>query len=260
MVVVAGGDGTVRRVAKRVVGRGVPLAILPVGTANNVARSFGQVGAMRSIVAGWRNGVRLGLDVGIVRGPWGEERFVEAFGGGAFAGMIASGVTRRAQDRAGYAGNRIDRGLQMFCDAIRAEPCQPWRLRLDDEEIEGDFLLVEAMNVRCIGPNLPLAPAADPSDGHLDVLLAAEEDREPLLAYAEQRLHGHHPSCPRLTARRGCRLRAEMGTGHVHVDDRIWATVGERDHDRAVEVEIDHGALQVIVGNPSRGAEPFWAR
>src|SRR5688500_5254852 len=41
LVVVAGGDGTTAKVAKRIAGLGVPLAILPAGTANNVARSLG---------------------------------------------------------------------------------------------------------------------------------------------------------------------------------------------------------------------------
>jgi len=41
LVVVAGGDGTVAGVARRMVGRGVPVAVLPDGTANNIARSLG---------------------------------------------------------------------------------------------------------------------------------------------------------------------------------------------------------------------------
>jgi diacylglycerol kinase family enzyme len=253
MVVIAGGDGTVRKVAKWVAGRGVPLAILPVGTANNVARSFGQVGSLRQLVAGWREGVRTTLDVGVVRAPWGRELFLEAFGGGAFASMLASGLGRRVPDRAGFAGNRIDRGLQMFCEAIRAQQCQRWCLRLDDEEIVGEFLFVEVMNVHCLGPNVPLAPTADPSDGYFDLLLATEDDRAALLDYAERRLQGHHASCPRIAVRRGRRLRAEPGTGPVHVDDRLWTAVHEHDGDRAFEVEIDHGALQVIVGAATSG-------
>src|SRR5580692_8059187 len=41
LVVVAGGDGTVRLVASELVGRDIPLAIIPLGTFNNLALSLG---------------------------------------------------------------------------------------------------------------------------------------------------------------------------------------------------------------------------
>jgi diacylglycerol kinase (ATP) len=44
LVVAAGGDGTVRRVASALVGQPTPMAILPMGTANNIATSFGLAG------------------------------------------------------------------------------------------------------------------------------------------------------------------------------------------------------------------------
>src|SRR4051812_14757978 len=37
VIAVAGGDGTVGRVARRLAGRNVPLTMLPMGTANNIA-------------------------------------------------------------------------------------------------------------------------------------------------------------------------------------------------------------------------------
>src|SRR5688572_15501512 len=40
LVVVAGGDGTVRKVFIELAGRGVPATLLPVGSANNIARSL----------------------------------------------------------------------------------------------------------------------------------------------------------------------------------------------------------------------------
>lgn len=39
-VVAAGGDGTVGKVAKQLVGLGIPLAILPLGTAKNIAKTL----------------------------------------------------------------------------------------------------------------------------------------------------------------------------------------------------------------------------
>jgi diacylglycerol kinase (ATP) len=55
LVVVAGGDGTVGRVPRRMAGRGVPMALLPSGTANNIARTLGQLERpFEELVRGWQ--------------------------------------------------------------------------------------------------------------------------------------------------------------------------------------------------------------
>ena len=41
LVIAAGGDGTVHKTAWQIMDSGIPLAILPLGTANNLARSLG---------------------------------------------------------------------------------------------------------------------------------------------------------------------------------------------------------------------------
>src|SRR6185295_14113308 len=41
VVAVAGGDGTVGRVAKKLIGRDIPVAPLPFGTANNISKTLG---------------------------------------------------------------------------------------------------------------------------------------------------------------------------------------------------------------------------
>ena len=48
LVVVAGGDGSVKAVALALAGRGIPMAILPMGTANNIAKSSASWGAWPS--------------------------------------------------------------------------------------------------------------------------------------------------------------------------------------------------------------------
>jgi diacylglycerol kinase (ATP) len=82
-VVVAGGDGTLNLALQSLAGTGLPLAILPLGTANNLARTLGiptslseachlaAHGARRAIDLGWVNGryffttASLGLSVDI---------------------------------------------------------------------------------------------------------------------------------------------------------------------------------------------------
>src|SRR5215217_7893686 len=51
LVLVAGGDGTVEKVARRLAGRSVPMAILPFGTSNNVATTLGVSGSAAEVIA-----------------------------------------------------------------------------------------------------------------------------------------------------------------------------------------------------------------
>src|SRR5581483_5040251 len=85
LIVAAGGDGTVHRVARAVAGRGKTVAIIPLGTANNIARSLGVHGTPGELVAGLSRAKERVIDVGIAKGPWGKRVFMEGMGGGLFA-------------------------------------------------------------------------------------------------------------------------------------------------------------------------------
>ena len=92
LVVAAGGDGTIKKVALALAGRGIPLAILPIGTANNIAKSLGIIGSVDELIAGWRSGNRRRLAVGTVAASYGTMRFVESVGVGAFTDLVGKGV------------------------------------------------------------------------------------------------------------------------------------------------------------------------
>src|SRR5690349_20514816 len=74
-IAVAGGDGIIGRVAKRMAGRATPIAPLPAGTANNIARTLGLAGRpWEELVRGWEDGRTVSLDLGVATGPWGERK------------------------------------------------------------------------------------------------------------------------------------------------------------------------------------------
>src|SRR3954470_21948090 len=98
LIVIAGGDGTVGRVTRRMPGHDVPVALLPTGTANNIARSLGQhERPFEELVRGWENARRLTLDIGVAEGPWGERYFVEGVGAGVFADLLAGSDPKEAK-------------------------------------------------------------------------------------------------------------------------------------------------------------------
>ncbi|MGB8072885.1 MAG: acylglycerol kinase family protein, partial [Pseudolabrys sp.] len=54
LLVVAGGDGTIAEVLTRLPDRAMPVALLPLGTANNIARSLGIAGTPQELVETWK--------------------------------------------------------------------------------------------------------------------------------------------------------------------------------------------------------------
>ncbi len=80
LLVAAGGDGTVRKVALAAADVDVPFAILPIGTANNIAKTLGLMGDARMLVDSWSQEREHGIpfDIGEVNG----KRFVESVGVG----------------------------------------------------------------------------------------------------------------------------------------------------------------------------------
>src|SRR5690349_9928259 len=76
LVVSAGGDGTFRAVATRLLGKKVSLTHLPLGTANNVGHALGIEGKAMEIIERLREPQKSYFDVGIVTAPWGRDFFI----------------------------------------------------------------------------------------------------------------------------------------------------------------------------------------
>jgi YegS/Rv2252/BmrU family lipid kinase len=69
-VVVAGGDGTLNRAVQVLVDVGLPLAIIPAGTANNLARTVGVPLDLEGAIAVAAGSHRRPVDLGRVNGHW----------------------------------------------------------------------------------------------------------------------------------------------------------------------------------------------
>src|SRR5213083_1836528 len=109
LVLVAGGDGTVSKVARRLVAMDseVPLAVLPLGTANNFARSLGFCLSPKELIEQLNDGKCDTFDVGLARGPWGKRYFFEGAGAGLFADYL------RAPRREAETGQKISKAEEM---------------------------------------------------------------------------------------------------------------------------------------------------
>lgn len=251
LVVVAGGDGTIHRVAIALAGRRIPVAILPIGTANNIAKSLGITGSVQDLIARWSYDKRRKLAVGTISAPFGSTRFVESAGVGAFTELVIRGHEEVGENVAGLTGHEIDRALLLLQRIVAEREPRPRELDIDGTDFSGEYLLVEAMNTPLLGPNIRLAPEADFSDDRLDVVIVTNAERKVLAEYLEERLAGG-AAPPPLTVRRGKQVTLHASPRELHVDDAPWESddpdeEGRWPQEREAEVKIAIGATGVEV-------------
>ena len=257
IVVVAGGDGTVAKVVKQLVFHDVAVAIMPLGTANNIALSVGARGAPADIMRGLTDSDArtIALDVAQARAPWGTTCFVESAGTGFFGNVLRRVSDDEARSGADKPTTPVEQAARNVLGALgRYRPVHRHVLA-DGEDLSAAYLLVEAMNVRSIGPRMELAPAADPGDGFIDLVLVRDTDRRALVDYLESIADGA-PVAPVFETRRVQRVSFVWDIADGHLDDEPWPEGGiEQSSGIAsavvVEVEIDHPPVRLVVPAPS---------
>ena len=217
LVVAAGGDGTVATGAGIASKLAASLAILPLGTANNIATSLGVKAEITDLIAGWPTARRVPFDLGCARGRSKEWLVVEGVGGGLMpAGIVSAEAHHRTQEEMAPAAE-VAASVRAFRQALVDLQPQPWTLTVDGRTIADEFLLVEVLNIPSVGPNLVFGPAADPSDGYFDVILAQERHRAELLTYLDHRAEGRDLRLA-LPHRRAREVVIES-CSELHIDD-----------------------------------------
>jgi diacylglycerol kinase family enzyme len=246
VVVAAGGDGTVAKVFRQVAGRDIPVGVLAVGTANNLARSLGLLGDAKEMVAGWNLKRTRSFDVGLMtrNGDHDERRFVEACGGGLFVDLIKRGP-QEVEHSGALVGSEHDRALALIRALIAEVHVAHWGVEVDGEDHSGDYIAAEALLIRLTGPGIPLASQARPDDGVFDVALVRDEDRPTLLDYIDKRLAHEEHSVPSLDVARGSRVVLRPPGKTIRIDDDL-VEVGE-----SVELNVMPGAVRYLVADDS---------
>jgi diacylglycerol kinase family enzyme len=248
IIALAGGDGLVGNAAKRLVGRHIPIAILPIGTANNVANALGLTNKpLPQLIGGWATARHTKFDVGVATGPWGSTCFIEGLGVGFFTDLMASEAKGNVDlDRFNASGAKIACALEIIRNRLQSCPASRLKVTLDDQNLSGEYVLLEAMNIRSIGPNLDLAPAADPGDGFLDLVLVSKGERDQISKYLTDRIDGKSSS-PRLIVRRSQRLQIECKGLLIHIDDELWPNDGSRPTSPIViDVKLSSEGLEML--------------
>lgn len=170
VVIAAGGDGTVRAVAEALRDTGVPLAILPFGTGNLLARNLDMPlnnieNSLLAAFAGADRRIDLGIaEITRVDGRIEENAFLVMAGLGLDARMIAM-TDSKLKKAVGWLAY-VDAG-------VRALPSlEPVRLRYSVNEEPEKQLSVHTIligNCGALPGGILLLPDAQPDDGLLDV-------------------------------------------------------------------------------------------
>lgn len=222
LIIVAGGDGTVGKVARRMVEQElndkVPLALLPAGTANNIATTLGISGELEDIIESWKPGLVKKFDLGSFRQEDREDLFLEGVGFGLFPKLIK--VMKKLDDIPETAEESLELALTKLLEIVETAKSRYCKLELDGNDHSGDYLLLEILNTHSIGPNLKLAPQADPGDGRFDAVWIREDERARLIEYLQLRLKKEEATPPfhSLSCRR---VHLEWAGAQVHIDDAL---------------------------------------
>ncbi len=254
LICAAGGDGTVDKVATRLAGHAPPLAVIPLGTANNIARSLGYSDDPRTCVAGWQHGRLKPYDVGVIRGPFDELRFVECAGVGLFPQLMPILAALHEDESFANEEEKMAHELKSLRGLLTRCHARPWTLKLDGRDVSGEFLMVEVMNIGRLGPGLHLAPGADPGDGYFDVVTVTGDEQPLLEQYLEACQHDRE-TLPGFTTRRARRVQIEWEGSEGHADSELWAqgnrifaSVKTADYPPPVmlDIQLMPGALQFL--------------
>lgn len=236
LIVVAGGDGTVGYVLTAIPDRRVPLAILPLGSANNIARSLGIAGTPQELAEHWDLARTCHFKLGHARGSGCDAVFTEAFG----IGLIADLIERRKREGEADGADDMKKGRQTLRGLLqRAKPLDI-ELTIDGQRYGQDLLAVEVLNIAYTGPGLPLADNADPSDAVFDVIYLTAAEREAFMAWLETPQKGPAP----VRTRRGTQVSIAWRDARYRVDDEYKEGSSER---RKVEIAFEAEPLRVVL-------------
>ena len=233
-LVALGGDGTVSLALQAVAGTSVPLGIVPSGTGNDIARSVelpwrDAIACADAVIAGQSRTVHLGRATTDTGSRW-------------FGGVLATGFDTLVNERANRM--RRPRGQARYHLALLAELGQlgplPYDITVDGVLQQTTATLVAVGNGPSYGGGMKIVPAADLTDGRLDVTVIGPLGRPKLLRLFPEIYGGTFVRHDVVRQLRCWRVLLASPGGVAYAD-------GERLGPLPVRAEASPGALRVLV-------------
>ncbi len=166
LVIVCGGDGTVREVCAELAGTGIPVGIVPAGTGNLLARNLDIPLYVRAAIDVALTGQDRAIDMVSVSGDGLEDSSFMVMAGMGFDAALMEGVNEDLKKRVGWIAYVISGLKSLMFPAVRVD------ISVDG----GDYTRHRARtvvvgNVGFLQAGMPLLPDASIDDGLIDVVI-----------------------------------------------------------------------------------------
>jgi diacylglycerol kinase (ATP) len=243
IVAVAGGDGTVSKVIKKMQDKyggkkNWPIGILPFGTANNIANSVGSVGKMDELIATWGQHI-VEFNTAVIKKGKKQYRFCEAGGFGLFPQHLEDMTLTQTKELP--PPERLQSACKGFLYSVQHCKPQFYEIEADGRRFNGEFIMVELVNTKWMGPSLTFAQDADHTDGLLELVLYTEADRQELYSKIENTMHGKKVEMKQ-PALRASHFSILTGAPRFHVDEEAV----KNDPPGGLQVEMEETTVQLF--------------
>jgi diacylglycerol kinase (ATP) len=240
-LVVASGDGGIAQAAAAAARAGVPLAVIPVGTANDFARGLGLPSELDAAARTAARGTALRpLELGWM----GARPFVNAASVGlaAIAGAAAAEL-KRALGPLSYLAGAVWAGLT-------GRPLRCAVLVDGDPFFEGEAWQVTVASTGSFGAGSELG-TADPADGVLDVAVMEAGSRLRLVSHAYGLRSGRLTDQPGVRHKQGATVELKLDRAMtVNVDGEL-ETAGPE-----IRLTAEPSAFALVVPDQDGGDSP----
>ena len=234
LVMVAGGDGTVRAVSSQLAGTEMPMALIPAGTGNLLARNLSIPMDTDAAIRLALHGRLEAIDMVTCTFDDGEERFV------VMAGM---GLDAQIMESTDSGLKKVIRSGAYAVAAVQNAIPDPFNatITLDDAPpVRRQMVMALMGNVGTITAGMTLFPRAAPTDGMVDLLLASPGKVVDWARLGAQILTRQDMEGFTLTRARRVLIETDRPVPFELDGDTAGST-------RTLRAEVDHGALRIVV-------------
>ena len=183
IVLACGGDGTINEAVQGLAGTDTALAVMPLGTANVLARELNVFDGPSAVAGAILSGRRRRFDLGRANG-----RYFICFASLGFDAFVTEQMAKSRRGSISYLTY-----LAPTWRAFMDYPFTPLRVTVDGRRLEAGAYHVVIGNVRGYGGPFSVIPAAKPDDGQLDACVFRGTGRGWLVWHmAAMAAHVHH--------------------------------------------------------------------